>query len=982
MTASVRELFDIPERVHQGDYVLKLTEGLARPEETASLYVATPKLVDAFDRALGLIGDALRSGQSKATYLHGSFGSGKSHFMAMLSLLLAGHEAAWRIPEMHPLRDKHAFAGKQKLLELHCHMIGAETFESKLFATYVDTVQEHHPDATLPGLFADEELFNDARRMMERMGDEEFFSQIAGGKKGWGKHGTGWNRERFESHAASTDPEEREKLFSVLVKTWFGSYTRQGSYLDLDEGLEILARHAHGLAYAGVVLLLDELILWLSHRASERSWLNRETEKMIKLVEAQESCRAIPIVSFVARQRALDEMVGKMYTGADQRILNDLLNHAQGRFDTITLEDKNLPAIVEKRILKPRDDAARTALDAAFAKLQKGAGKSWHTLLGSDDPAAFRRLYPFSPALVDALVALSNSLQRQRTAIKLLVEILAEHIPDLQVGETVRVGDLFDVLAGGEEPTDGVMRGRFRTARELYAYQFLPVLQEAHGTQSAEKCQRERADHRVALGCSGCPNKACRADNRLVKTLIIAALVPEVPVLKDLTVSRLIQLNHGTVLSVVPGGEATMTAQKLRHWAAQNLPLHVGLGQDPDVRVRLEGVDIKPILDRYASEDSQGSRQRVLRGLLFEALSIDAVADSGKEETCAWNKTQRHGRIVFGNVRSLGFENLRCPDGQDFRLVIDYPFDEEGKTPADDLVAMEAFMEQESSWTLVWLPHFFTEAVKRLLGEYVVLEHIFSHADVRRQAVAHLSVEDQARAVTDLDNQRNQKKNRLIEVMEQVYGLKTPADKDVDPANRVDQHLVILQPGASGITPSLAANLAGAKEAYVQALLDARYPNHPRLAEALTTKRTERLLEDFEKILASPDGRIAAERALAHELMGTLGQLGLLRGTEGYVHLVEDKTLQSLENRRRAANLESAHDGVADAGAGSGCALLRPLGQADLPVRWQGLRTRFMQGASWGCNSREAGHARPERVERGARKGWAVLRRIARRPVL
>jgi hypothetical protein len=386
---TVRDLFDIPERVHQGDYVLKLTEGLAHPEETASLYVATPKLVDAFDRALGLIGDALKSGQSKASYLHGSFGSGKSHFMAMLSLLLAGHEAAWRLPEFHALRDKHAFAGRRKLLELHCHMIGAESLESKLFSTYIAHVEAEHPEATLPGLFADEELFADARRLMERLGEQQFFAQLAEGKQGWGKHGSGWSLERFEAHATSTDPKQREQLFSVLVKTWYGSYKSQGSYVDLDQGLEVLARHASDLGYTGVVLFLDELILWLSHRASERGWLNRETEKMIKLVEAQQSSRAIPIVSFVARQRSLDEMVGQMYTGADHRILNDLLNHAQGRFDTTTLEDKNLPAIVEKRILKPKDDGARAALDAAFAQLQRGAGKSWPTLLSSDDPAPF-----------------------------------------------------------------------------------------------------------------------------------------------------------------------------------------------------------------------------------------------------------------------------------------------------------------------------------------------------------------------------------------------------------------------------------------------------------------------------------------------------------------------------------------------------------------------------------------------------------------
>ena len=744
-TDSVRQLFDIPERVHQGDYVLKLTEGLQKPEETAGLYVTTPKLVDAFDQALGLVGDALRTGQSKASYLHGSFGSGKSHFMAMLSLLLQGHEAAWRIGDFHPLREKHPFAGKQKLLELHFHMIGAENLESKLFSTYIAHVQQNHPDSALPGLFSDEEFFEDARKLLDKMGEQAFFEPIAGSKPGWGSHGAGWNLERFEHHAASSDPEQREKLFSVLVKAWFPSYLNQGRYVDLDSGLQILTRHAHGLGYGGVVLFLDELILWLSHRASERSWLNRETEKMIKLVEAQQSQRAIPVISFVARQRALDEMVGKMYTGADERILNDLLNHAQGRFGTITLEDKNLPAIVEKRILKPKDGAALAQIDAAFAKLQRTAGKSWNTLIGSQDPAAFRKLYPFSPALVDALVALSNSLQRQRTAIKLLVEILVEHIDDLKLGEVVRVGDLFDVLAGGEEPTDGVMRTRFQSAKQLYNYQFLPALQEAYGTNTPEKCQRLRPEHRLILGCSGCPNKPCRTENRLIKTLIIAALVPEVPVLKDLTVSQLIQLNHGTVISVVPGAEAATTAQRLRERAAQNLPLHIGNGGDPDVRVRLEGVDIKPILDKYSGEDSLGSRQRVLRRLLFDALGIDAVTDSGKDESIDWNETNRKGRIVFGNVRSLGPENLKCPDDQDLRLIVDYPFDEEGKIPNDDVHAIEKFLEDNSTWTLVWLPHFFSESVNRLLGDYVVLEHIFSHSDIKRQAVAHFGVEDQGR---------------------------------------------------------------------------------------------------------------------------------------------------------------------------------------------------------------------------------------------
>jgi predicted ATPase len=44
--------------------------------------------VKCFDLALKLVKMAIEGSSSKAAYLHGSFGSGKSHFMAILHLLL------------------------------------------------------------------------------------------------------------------------------------------------------------------------------------------------------------------------------------------------------------------------------------------------------------------------------------------------------------------------------------------------------------------------------------------------------------------------------------------------------------------------------------------------------------------------------------------------------------------------------------------------------------------------------------------------------------------------------------------------------------------------------------------------------------------------------------------------------------------------------------------------------------------------------
>ena len=53
-----------------------------------------PELARCFDAALIYIRSAVQGCTSKATYLHGSFGSGKSHFMAVLHLILQGNAAA------------------------------------------------------------------------------------------------------------------------------------------------------------------------------------------------------------------------------------------------------------------------------------------------------------------------------------------------------------------------------------------------------------------------------------------------------------------------------------------------------------------------------------------------------------------------------------------------------------------------------------------------------------------------------------------------------------------------------------------------------------------------------------------------------------------------------------------------------------------------------------------------------------------------
>src|SRR5207249_9498861 len=86
----------------------------------------------------------------------------------------------------------------------------------------------------------------------------------------------------------------------------------------LDDGVSIMSRHAKALGYDAVILFLDELVLWLASHAADVNFVSREGTKLVKLVEATNADRPTPLVSFVARQRDLRDLVGKNLAGVVQ----------------------------------------------------------------------------------------------------------------------------------------------------------------------------------------------------------------------------------------------------------------------------------------------------------------------------------------------------------------------------------------------------------------------------------------------------------------------------------------------------------------------------------------------------------------------------------------------------------------------------------------------------------------------------------------
>ncbi|TYQ28695.1 phage resistance protein [Pseudanabaena sp. UWO311] len=860
----LKDLIEIPESLQKGDFVLNLSSVANDADKILRDYVVTPELQKCFEKALNFIRSTLQTNVSKATYLHGSFGSGKSHFMAVLYLILKGNLTARSINELAPVIAKNnEWVTGKKFLLVPYHAIGSENMESCILGGYVDFIRRTHPEAPIPGVYLAEGMFQDAANLRSQMGDVAFFAALNGANAtntGWGEIAANdWNVESFEK-ATNAPPatEVRSQIIGALIKAFFNSYDQQAkgeAFLSLDKGLSVISQHAKSLGYDALILFLDELILWLASRATDLSFIHREGQKLSKLVEAQTPDRPIPIVSFVARQRDLSDLIGNAVPGAERLNFSDALKHWEGRFDRIVLEDRNLPAIAQKRVLRPKNPAATTEIDAAFDKTLSIREAAMNVLLTREgDREMFRQVYPFSPALIQALIAVSSVLQRERTALKIMVQMLVDRRDYLAVGDILPVGDLFDAIAHGDESFSPETAFHFDNAKRLYHQKLLPMIEKQHGLRREEfELLLENDPKRIAFF----------NDDRLIKTLLLSALVPEVEVLRSLTPERLSALNHGTIKAPIPGREGQIVLQKCRQWAGTIGEIRLTEGNMPTISIQLSGVDTESIIAQGKREDNHGNRIRLVRDLLFKQLNIQGEDELEQSFTHLWKNTRRSCTVMFRNIRELPFTVLENNSDR-WKIIIDYPFDVDTHTPRDDISRIQSFSEDhpQGAKTLGWIPAFLSEDALTDLGMLVTLEHILAGTGERfAQFANNLSAQDRQAAKSLLENQRSSLHQRVLHHLEVVYGLESSDTNSINSARSLElnERFQSLYEGLQ-LQPPVASTLRDALTNLLEQALVYEFPSAPEFeAEIEASNNLEKVYRVILDATQQNDGRIAIE---------------------------------------------------------------------------------------------------------------------------
>ena len=852
MSSLVRELLDLPVSVPKCVIEVGDFDTPSCIAQTVRDYVLTadirrelvgPATDESGSRRPGLLqrirASVERSEPGDGHWVHGSFGSGKSHFMSLVGLVLMDHPELWANSEavaslVQP--EEREWLGAHAVLVVPIFMQSQRSLETAIY-TQVNARLDHlgkdrcaftDVDGAIAGFEAKREVLGDAAfRLLELVG-----------------------LDRDQYLLLVDDEDAREELAARILHAdgHLPTDDIRGLYPpSLTEGMRVLCAHARTLGYSAVLLLVDELILYLAGK-SGRNYID-EINALGALVDSKGG-RACPLWVVVARQRnIMDTVPGD----TSENHIHEALQRLADRFPRETqLQDHDLTYIAQERILRPRDEGASVALRSAVDSCLAGMDPDTRQVLVSDwSEDDFRRLYPFHPALLQTLVDITNQLSRERTAIRVLYELLIVRYPDLAVGQLVPYHGLFDVVFTER----GVLDSGHRRTREL---------------EGVRRTYHEELRPAIGRAFPDDEDQQRRAAT-VLKTVLLCQLTRGFG--DDITVGRIVNLNpedlrgkrslasHAQVAAILTALSNQCELVVFRPDAANPGAGHASVNIQEGVRL---ATDILPRIS-VSQQDRSSAFMSLMRELLGREIKDGAVPGFKHK----WRGTERPAKVIFANVSELSPASMTVSG--EFTLYIDHPYDiDPTRSVADDEEVVRRARADLGALPIgFWLPQFLDAQALADLEQLAKLELLSGSGptseELKAKHIRRLSQEQQDQVQHQLFNFRASKRTALLQKLEDCY-------------LRGAAQCVFLD---TAIQPSLdTGSLEEALERIADTVLDRLHPNHPRFRSTVQASALQALLEDVVLPARRSGNRIEADttdirtriEAVATPLeLGTLG---------------------------------------------------------------------------------------------------------------
>jgi len=365
----------------------------ASAEDLAQLIKLTETFVvtEDIEKCLGVILDRIANypDEGMGFFLTGNFGSGKSHFLAVLSLLLQ-HSWAWNpiTTQCETLKDYESKLQEQRFLVVQIPMLEyrqTDALEDVIFQSVESALANLHQ--IFVSLASDSAFLEQFEKYILPAHQQEinaFLESKLKTRKSW-------------------DDLRNESLEDALnyAKEYLHTAGQNIPFklqIDRQRAWDKLMAALNDYEFDGVAILIDELSEFLRSKPDTRA-LNEDTRFLQFLGEKSTH---VPIWIIAALQEAIEK------TGdISQTTFNKIKDRYQRRLE---LSTKHIRELIDRRLIVKKPEAI-TIIKEAYGKLKKGFG---HLKIDEDE---FVQIYPIHPETLELLDVNTRFFSQRRGVV-------------------------------------------------------------------------------------------------------------------------------------------------------------------------------------------------------------------------------------------------------------------------------------------------------------------------------------------------------------------------------------------------------------------------------------------------------------------------------------------------------------------------------------------------------------------------------------
>ena len=765
---NIKDVIEIPEV--KPNLVVKVGEINSEQKREAHVrdYVITDSIAKELESLVKSIADSAQSGfEGLGIWVDGSFGSGKSHFSTFLGMLLTNEKAAWEKDHfvIQKLADYCAILEKYPVFVLPVNALDVPDSLKRNIFTAVNKQLEllGHETVELSSAKQIIQSFEENAKAEEAFWNLLFNQSL-----------TVTSKEEY-SEAKENDPDALALEISEHV--FRGVQRVMDLYEEMPEGIRKITEHLKRLGFYAIVVLLDEITLFLQGKSEETT--SRSLAELNRLLEHENA--AIPVWAIVSRHIALEDLVGT------QR-----MEHLHGRFQKrVEMQDVDLYEVCSKRVLRRKSDeqSERTeeleaALENNINLLPQAQLATLQEIYGGQPQlrGALEKLYPFHPTIIDTLVAITHRLSRERTAISVMYDMLFDYA-DKPVGEWIPYAESFDYLfSEGQQALSG-------HSDLLAALQII----------------RENTEPNL----SGLFNEALIDKAKIIaRTLVLGQLTDRSLRLCDALTPEVISALNASILNRGIPFIVEQEMTEILDTLVERIPnfqrrgpgrygVELSIGPDPD----------KALAELEAVSLADEGRRAILK-LLSEIFNVSDADGRRDNYKITWRGTDRRGLIRAVEPQAISDSDLVIPAGREYLLIIVFPCRGGASVPARRALDTLS-LKQDKQLRAIWKPASLTQdawdRIEKLAKINWALESSAGKASVEgrygKEDVERLR--DQWRRTRDIISERlsadfkgaylNGTVNSSVNISVQLTGA-TPKDAMDDLISRMFQRRFVQHP--------------------------------------------------------------------------------------------------------------------------------------------------------------------------------------------